>query len=76
LPYAKDAVRLDAVYPVGSPDLSRGLAGITKSRKNPLEPAFEETLKQTFPAYHGLVIPHQAVAVRADGKKSSQELTK
>ncbi len=76
LPYAKDVVRLDAVYPVGSPELNRGLAGLTKSRKNPLEPAFEETLKQTFPAYHGLVIPHQAVAVRPDGKKSSPELTK
>ena len=69
LPYAKDAIRLDAVYPIGSPDLSRGLAGITKSRKNPLEPAFEEKLKQTFPAYHGLVIPHQAVAVKSKGSE-------
>ncbi len=76
LPYTKNDIQLDAVYPVGSPGLSRGLTGITKSRKNPLEPAFEETLKQTFPAYHGLVIPHQAVAVHADGKKSSPEQTK
>jgi serine/threonine protein kinase len=71
LPYAKDAVRLDAVYPVGSAALSRGLAGITHSRKDPLEPAFEETLGKTFSAYHGLVIPHQAVAVESKGNASA-----
>jgi hypothetical protein len=71
LPYAKDAVRLDAVYPVGSTALSRGLAGITHSRKDPLEPAFEETLGRTFSAYHGLVIPHQAVAVESKGNASA-----
>ena len=75
LPYAKNDIQLGAVYPVGSPELSRGLAGIVKSRKNPLKPAFEEALKQTFPAYYGFVIPHQAVAVQTDGKRSSADHT-
>jgi predicted Ser/Thr protein kinase len=68
LAYSKDAVRLDAVFPIGSKDLSRGLAGIVKSRKDPLDSEFEKTLGDTFPSYHGLVIPHQAVAVKAGTK--------
>jgi serine/threonine protein kinase len=76
LPYSKNDIQLDAIYPVGSPELSRGLAGIVKSRKNPLEPAFEDALKQTFPAYYGFVIPHQAVAVNADRKSLSADHAK
>ena len=59
LPYAKNDIRVDAVYPIGSKDLSRGLAGIVKSQEDPLQPEFQETLDRTFAAYHGLVIPHQ-----------------
>ena len=61
--YSKDAVRLNDVYQIGSKEVSkeinRGLAGIVKSRKDPLEPAFEKNVNDTFASFHGLVIPHQ-----------------
>ncbi|HEY2148104.1 MAG TPA: protein kinase, partial [Pirellulales bacterium] len=57
LAYSKNEIRLDGVFPVGSKDVSRGLAGIVQSRKNPLDSGFESLLEQTFSAYHGLVIP-------------------
>ncbi len=72
-PYAKGDVRVDQVYPLGSRDLSRGLAGVVKSRKNPLNPEFEKTLTEMFAAFHGFVLPHQApgTGVAAKGASSS-----
>ncbi len=52
-------IRLSEVYHVASGDLQRGLGGIVKSRKNPLDKNFERTLSGRFTSYHGLVIPHQ-----------------
>jgi hypothetical protein len=68
LAFSKNEIRLDGVFPVGSKDVSRGLSGVVQSRKNPLDSEFESTLEQTFPAYHGLVIPHQAVTASAEKK--------
>ena len=60
LPYAKNDVKLDAVFPIGSKELlTRGLSGIVKSRKNPLDREFEKTLNETFVSFYGLVVPHQ-----------------
>ncbi|HEV2971142.1 MAG TPA: protein kinase [Pirellulales bacterium] len=56
--YPKNAVRLSDFYQVGSKELSRGLGAVVKSRKDPLDIAFEKTLHSTFASFHGLVIPH------------------
>jgi hypothetical protein len=38
---------------------SRGLSAVVTSKKNPLDPAFEQALKARFDAYYGLAFPHQ-----------------
>ncbi len=60
LPYSKNDVQVDAIFPIGSKELvSRGLGQIVKSRKNPLDPEFEKKLSDTFVSYYGLVVPHR-----------------
>ncbi len=57
--YDQGDIRLDNTFSLGSKELSRGLAGIVKSRKNPFAPQFEKTLGETFASYQGAVIPHR-----------------
>jgi len=59
LAYDKGDVRLDGVYSLGSAELSRGLAPVVKSKKNPFAPQFEKSLAATFSSHLGAVIPHQ-----------------
>ena len=56
--YDKGDVRLDGVYSLGSAELSRGLAPVVKSKKNPFAPQFEKLLAATFSSHLGAVIPH------------------
>ncbi len=56
--YDKGDVRLDGVYSLGSAELSRGLAPVVKSKKNPFAPQFEKSLATTFSSHLGAVIPH------------------
>jgi hypothetical protein len=58
-PYERGEVRLDRVFHVVSGNQERGLAGLMKSRKNPLEPTFERALRETFSGFHGVVVPHK-----------------
>ncbi len=57
--YAKGDIRPDGVYSLGSAELSRGLAPVVKSKKNPFAPQFEKSLAATFSSHLGAVIPHQ-----------------
>jgi len=59
--YNRNENRVDEVFQIGfgSQELSRGLGAVVKSRKDPLNPEFEQDLKTTFAAFHGLVVPHQ-----------------
>lgn len=60
LPYSKNDVQVDAIFPIGSKELvSRGLGQIVNARKNPLGPEFEKKLSDTFVSYYGLVVPHR-----------------
>ncbi len=59
--YDRNANRVDEVFQIGfgSQELSRGLGAVVKSRKDPFNPEFEQDLKATFAAFHGLVVPHR-----------------
>jgi hypothetical protein len=57
--YEKGDLRLDGVYSLGSAELSRGLASIVKSKKNPFTSQFEKSLAATFSSHLGAVIPHR-----------------
>ncbi len=56
--FSANALRLDGVFHITSnTELQRGLGAVVKSRKNPLDPAFEQHLKSTFDYFHGMAIP-------------------
>jgi predicted Ser/Thr protein kinase len=42
-----------------SEEISRGLGGVVQSQRSPLSPEFQRALKEDFPVYRSLIIPHR-----------------